>query len=43
MARNSFPLNNFYLNPGINDLNLDGLTEEERLRILNVVEKEQVS
>ncbi|XP_065647568.1 oxysterol-binding protein-related protein 11 isoform X3 [Hydra vulgaris] len=41
MARNSFPLSNFYLNPSIDDLNLDGLTDEERLRILNVVEKEQ--
>lgn len=31
------------LNPSLNELNLDGLSEEERSRILEVIKKEQVS
>ena len=36
--------NNFHpiLNPTENELNLEGLSEEERLSILEVVKKEQV-
>ena len=31
------------LNPSLNELNLDGLSIEERTRILEVIKKEQVA